>query len=173
MGFGNNFYPVYEKQSTQLENGLYTVRIKTAEVKQFNNGNEYMDVQVEVKDQPDCTPNRIQLYEAPVLGSTKYNGEPVSKEDVDRANGKITRFFQCFGIAIGDFDLTHWKNKVGVVKCAEQYDAKEADKKSKKYKEFTPQVKLPSAIETPAPKPAAAKKEEPVKEEPFSEDIPF
>ena len=41
---------------------------------------------------------------------------------------------------MGDFNTRNWLGKSGKVSCNWQYDAKEPDKKSKKFKEFTPIV---------------------------------
>lgn len=166
MAFGSNYYPVYREEIKQLESGDYTARITGAEIKEFPSKDEYVEVTVEIEGYKDYKPNKILLSEAPVLGATKANGNTVTKEDVDKANGKITRFFQCFGIKDGNFNILQWKGKSGIVHCDWQYDANELDKKSKKYKQLFPKVTdAPSAPEADA-RPVVAKPD-------FPEDIPF
>lgn len=172
MAFGSNYYPVYREESKQLESGDYTARITGAVIKEFPSKDEYVEVTVEIEGYKDYKPNKILLSEAPVLGATKANGNTVTKEDVDKANGKITRFFQCFGIKDGNFNILQWKGKSGTVHCDWQYDANEPDKKSKKFKQLFP--KVTDATSTPeAPKAQAADAQPVVNKPDFPEDIPF
>lgn len=168
MSFGSNYYPVYREESKQLESGDYTARITDAVIKEFPSKDEYVEVTVEIDGYKDYKPNKILLSEAPVLGATKTNGNTVTKEDVDKANGKITRFFQCFGIKDGNFNILQWKGKSGTVHCDWQYDASEPDKKSKKFKQLFPKVTdAPSAPKAPEAKAPVQATEE------FKEDFPI
>jgi hypothetical protein len=163
MSFGSNYYPVYREESKQLESGDYTARITGAVIKEFPSKDEYVEVTVEIDGYKGCKPDKILLSEAPVLGATKANGNTVTKEDVDKANGKITRFFQCFGIKDGNFNILQWKGKTGTVHCDWQYDKNEPDQKSKKYKQLFPKV----TDATSAPKAPVQATEE------FKEDFPI
>ena len=173
MAFGSNYYPVYREEFKQLESGDYTAHITGAKIETAKQTqNEYVEVTVEIEGYKDYKPNKILLSEAPVLGAKKANGNTVTKEDVDKANGKITRFFQCFGIKDGNFNILQWKGKIGTVHCDWQYDANEPDKKSKKYKQLFPKVTdVPSAPE--APKAPAADAQPVVTKPDFPEVIPF
>lgn len=171
MAFGENYSPVHT--APQLDDGIYQARIEAAELKEYSNGNEYCLVKVSIKGKPGYLPNSITLNSAPKLGEMKANGSPVEQADVDRVNRQITSFFECFGITDGDFNILHWKGKIGTVKVAPQYDKNEPDHKSKSYKQIFPQKPqeqgnaLPPAPEaTPAGAPAT-------KSEGYPEDIPF
>lgn len=172
MGFGSNYYPV--ESAPQLECGDYTVRIKKVEMKNYPSGDEYCDITVDVKDHPGAKPDHIILNSAPVEGQIKNNGQPVTKEDVDRGNAKITRFFKSFGIQDGNFIINQWVGKVGTVHCDWQYDSKEADKKSKQYKQLFPKVgEKTEAPKAEAVKPSAQPAAATVQNGEFPEDIPF
>lgn len=158
MAFGENYRPVYE--APQLPDGEYLARIDKAVLNAYQaTGNEYVEIHVSIKDHPGCNPSIFYINEAPKLGTTKANGQPVTQEDVDRGNRQITTFFLCFGIKEGDFDFSHWKGKTGTVKIAPSYDKNEPDKKSKVYKSIYPQKpkeeKKPSETK-PEVKPAQA-----------------
>lgn len=138
MAFGENYKPVYE--APQLPDGEYLARIDKAVLNAYQaTGNEYVEIHVSIKDHPGCNPSIFYINEAPKLGTTKANGQPVTQEDVDRGNRQITTFFLCFGIKEGDFDFSHWKGKTGTVRIAPSYDKNEPDKKSKVYKSIYPQ----------------------------------
>ena len=175
MAFGDNYKPVYEAPT--LADGEYLARIEKAELDSFNkgSGDEYVRVTVAIKDHPGYNPNSIFLTEAPRLGAIKANGQPVTQDDVDRANRQITTFFLCFGIKEGDFDLAHWKGHTGTVRIAPQYDKNEPDKKSKVYKTIYPQKPKAKAEQKPAPAPAQTAAQPTATSDPsaFPEDIPF
>lgn len=180
MAFGDNYKPVYEAPT--LPDGEYFARIEKAELDAFSNGSgdEYVRVTVSIAGKAGYNPNSIFLTEAPKLGATKANGNPVTQDDVDRANRQLTTFFLCFGIKEGDFDLSHWKGKIGTVRIAPQYDKNEPDKKSKIYKQIWPQkpkadekknlteTKTEAKPATSQPQTAAASNTDS-----FPEDIPF
>lgn len=134
--FGQNYYPV--QGTPQLEDGEYEAQIVNVEVLKYSNGNDYVKVTVAIKGHPGCAPDNFVINEAPQLGAIKANGNPVTKEDVDRANRKITRFFNSFNIRDGNFNFTEWKHHIGWVRCAAQYDKNEPDGKSKQFKALTP-----------------------------------
>lgn len=176
MAFGENYKPVYE--APQLPDGEYLARIDKAVLNAYQaTGNEYVEIHVSIKDHPGCNPSIFYINEAPKLGTTKANGQPVTQEDVDRGNRQITTFFLCFGIKEGDFAFEHWKGKTGIVKIAPSYDKNEPDKKSKVFKSIYPQKpkEEKKAAEKPLPPPpdptpAGAKV---TSKDEFPEDIPF
>ena len=177
MAFGENYRPVYE--APQLSDGEYLARIDKAVLNAYQaTGNEYVEIHVSIKDHPGCNPSIFYINEAPKLGTTKANGQPVTQEDVDRGNRQITTFFLCFGIKEGDFDFSHWKGKTGSVKIAPSYDKTEPDKKSKTYKSIYPQKpkeeKKP-VVTQPEVKPAQATAQpaQTSSTDSFPEDIPF
>jgi hypothetical protein len=178
MAFGENYKPVYE--APQLPDGEYLARIDKAVLNAYQaTGNEYVEIHVSIKDHPGYNPSIFYINEAPKLGTTKANGQPVTQEDVDRGNRQITTFFLCFGIKEGDFDFSHWKGKTGTVKIAPSYDKNEPDKKSKVYKSIYPQKpkeeKKPA--ETNVAKPTqgttVAQPAQNSNTDSFPEDIPF
>ena len=171
MAFGQNYYPVETPEFLTLENGDYTAMIVSAVKKTNQNGDEYADLTVKIKGFDGYNPNHILLNEAPKLGAIKNNGSPVSKEDVDRANGKLTRFFKAFGIQDGNFNLQTWVNHVGTVHCDWQYDPNEPDKKSKKYKQLFPKVS--GTTSAPPAQPAKPQSQSQQTSQPYTEDIPF
>lgn len=135
-----------------LENGLYECMIMRAEEKSNPNGN-YIEVTVQARGKKGYTPNKIFFHEAPVKTPPEYWGED-EKKKMSRWNRDFTRFFDCFGIAPGDFNISNWVRKIGWCKVAEQYDANEPDKKSKKFKALYPQA--PEAMENNAPIPSVS-----------------
>jgi hypothetical protein len=179
MAFGDNYKPVYEAPT--IPDGEYLARIEKAELDTFSkgSGDEYVRVILAIKDHPGYNPNSIFLTEAPKLGAIKANGQPVTQDDVDRANRQLTTFFLCFGIKEGDFDLSHWKGHTGTVKVAPQYDKNEPDKKSKVYKSIWPQKpkEEKKAAETNVAKPTqsttVAQSAQASSTDSFPEDIPF
>lgn len=178
MAFGDNYKPVYEAPT--LPDGEYLARIEKAELDVFSkgSGDEYVRVILAIKDHPGYNPNSIFLTEAPRLGAVKANGQPVTQDDVDRANRQLTTFFLCFGIKEGDFDISHWKGHTGMVRIAPQYDKNEPDKKSKVYKTIYPQKpkeerKAAENPLPPPPDPTPATAAPTSKGDSFPEDIPF
>jgi hypothetical protein len=178
MAFGENYKPVYE--APQLPDGEYLARIDKAVLNAYQaTGNEYVEIHVSIKDHPGCNPSIFYINEAPKLGTTKANGQPVTQEDVDRGNRQITTFFLCFGIKEGDFDFSHWKGKTGTVRIAPSYDKNEPDKKSKVYKSIYPQKpkegKKPAETNVAKPTQATtvAQPAQTSNTDSFPEDIPF
>lgn len=170
----------YEKADDvkQLEVGDYTARIDSAIEKYASQtGNAYVEVTVSIKGMPGYVPNKMVYYDIPKVGDQKANGQQVTAEDVKKANQKMSRFLEAFGIpteAVSNF--ASWKGKIGTVHCDWQYDPKEADKKSKQYKSLFPKVQkkeeAPGPSTAPVPTPSAAKPTE-QKQDEFPEDIPF
>lgn len=177
MAFGDNYKPVYE--APMLADGEYLARIeKTVLNSHPNSGNEYVEVHVSIKDHPGCNPSIFYINESPKLGEIKANGQPVTQEDVDRANRQITTFFLCFGIKEGEFDIQKWKGHTGIVRIAPSYDKNEPDKKSKVYKTIWPQKpkEEKKAAEKPLPPPldpTPATASPTSNGDSFPEDIPF
>ena len=145
----SGYYPV--ESSQVLPDGIYRMKIQKCEEKKFPSGDGYIEVTMSVYQHNGATPNRLFLTEAPIVGKMKSNGQTVSQEDFERWCREFTQFFDCFGIERGNFNTASWKGKDGFCKVAPQYDAKEPDKKSKKYKCLYPQT----------PGKAAAQKETP------------
>ena len=156
--------------------------IRSASEKSNGSGN-YIEVEVQARGKRGWLPNKIFFNEAPVVGSYKRNGNSVTEEDLKRWNREMTTFFDCFGIAPGDFNCSSWVGKIGFCKVAEQYDANEPDKKSKKFKAIYPQTPekeeqpMPSTAPVNAPAPVQPEEYQPAPETvtppDFPEDIPF
>ena len=177
MAFGDNYKPVYE--APMLADGEYLARIEKTVLNSYpNSGNEYVEVRVSIKDHPGCNPSIFYINEAPKLGEVKANGQPVTQEDVDRANRQITTFFLCFKIKEGDFDIQKWKGHTGTVRIAPSYDKNEPDKKSKVYKTIYPQKPKAEANAAekplpPPPDPTPATASPTFSGDSFPEDIQF
>lgn len=136
--FGNGYTPVEGSQS--LDVGDYKAKIVNLTLDHYNNGNQYLNVVVEIEGHEGAFPNTITLNDRPVIGTMKASGYPVEEKDVTKWDKAMTRFFDSFGITRGDFNMKGWQNKVGTVHCDWQYDPTEDDKKSKKFKQLTPIV---------------------------------
>lgn len=132
-------YGYQEVRDDVLEVGNYNAKIVNVEVKKYNNGNEFVMLTFNIQGHsPDCKPNTMVINDRPKKGEIKASGSPVDDKDLAKWDKSMTRFFDCFGIAKGDFNFKNWLGKNGEVSCNWQYDASEQDKKSKKFKEFTP-----------------------------------
>lgn len=182
---------VYETPAEilQLENGDYTAQIQSVTPKNYNNGNEFLEVKVAVKGFPGYVPNVIVINDTPKLGELKANGQPITEDDIKMASGRISRFLDSFGIQDKNpMNFTSWKGHVGTVHCAEQYDKNEPDKKSKKFKQLTAilpktnkqsaqldAVRVSATENKPAAKlpPKVAQTVQAVASDGFPEDIPF
>lgn len=165
--FGYGFQ--YEKPAEQLANGLYNAYIKKTEVLKYPSGDEYVLVSLMIKDHPDCQPNSISISDRPVEGRTKANGQPITAQDCKNWDKSMSRFFDAFGIVSHSFFVNEWVGHKGVVKCVEQYDKNEPDKKSKKYKEFYPVVQN-NADTTTQPVQQAPQTQAPVQQQ-IPEDV--
>lgn len=148
MSFGANYTPVYT--APQLEDGIYNAMIESAGIDKYGE-RETCKVVVKVAGKPGYNPNTIWLNDTPKIGEVKANGNPITQEDIDRANRQLTTFFKCFGIQEGNFNFAQWKGKTGTIKVAPQYDKNEADKKSKIYKQIIPQLPKESDTATQPP----------------------
>lgn len=181
MAFNHNGYQ--PERSQTLANGMYEMIIRSATEKTNGTGN-YIEVELQARGKRGWTPNKIFFNEAPVVGTYKRNGNPITEDDLKRWNREMTTFFDCFKITAGDFNVNSWVGKIGWCKVAEQYDANEPDKKSKKFKAIYPQVMekeeqpMPASAPTvTAPAPAQPEEyqtaPETVTPPDFPEDIPF
>lgn len=157
MAFGENFQAVYTPP--QLDDGEYTAKIEKAEIDTWPSGDDFCRVTVSIKGHPGELPNTITLNSAPRLGQTKANGQPVTQKDIDRVNRALTRFFECFGIQPGNFNLPTWKGHVGTVKIAPRYDRNESDHKSKSYKDIFPQTPKKQGASAPAVQPQSPRQQ--------------
>lgn len=178
MAFGDNYKPVYE--APMLADGEYLARIEKTVLNSYpNSGNEYVEVHVSIKDHPGCNPSIFYINETPKLGEVRANGQPVTQEDVDRANRQVTTFFLCFGIKEGEFDIQKWKGHTGTVRIAPSYDKNEPSKKSKVYKTIWPQKpkeEKKNLTETKTEQKPAQSVTQPTatfNPDTFPEDIPF
>lgn len=142
MSFGEG-YTV--QRSMTLPNGEYECIIRSVEEKQGNYG-KYIQITVQARGKKGWTPNMILYNERPVVGTWKQNNTQVTEEDCKRWDRQLTTFFDAFGIEPGNWNYSTWVNKIGWCKVAEQYDKNEPDKKSKKYKELFPFVKVPENV---------------------------
>lgn len=134
----NGYYPVEGFQV--LEDGLYRMKITAVKEGHYPSGDGYFEISVTAAGFPGSSPNKILMNEAPKVGATKANGNPVTKEDFERWCKDFTRFFDCFGITRGNWYSSQWIGKEGICKVAPQYDKNEPDNKSKKYKTIYPQL---------------------------------
>lgn len=123
-----------------LEVGDYECQIVDIQVGNYNNGNNFLKVIFSVEGNSDIQPNCTILNDRPRLGETKASGYPITEDDVRKWDKAMTKFFDCFAIKRGDFNFKNWQYKKGICHCDWQYDPKEADKKSKLYKQFTPKA---------------------------------
>lgn len=132
--FGQGYSEVREDL---LSVGDYEVTITNAVVKQYNNGNQFVELTFGVKGhRADCKPNNYVINDRPLINTMKANGTQVTEKDLTQWDKGMTKFFDTFSITAGDFNFRNWIGKKGVVHCDWQYDGKEPDKKSKLYKCF-------------------------------------
>lgn len=181
MAFGENYQVI--NTPPQIDDGEYTAKIEKAELCAWPSGDDYCRVTVSIMGHPGELPNTITLNSAPRIGQFKANGQAVEQKDIDRVNRALTRFFECFGIQPGNFNLPTWKGHTGTVKIAPRYDKNESDHKSRSYKDIFPQAPRKSAAQSAplqrAQMPAGNPGSLPPAPDPtpcgagFPEDIPF
>lgn len=151
MGFGDGFQPV---RVLQLENGEYYCKIVGVEPINGQYGT-YLKITVKVQNHSGYTPNLILLNARPLAGHYKANGNPITDDDLRKWDKQMTTFFDAFGIPCDTTDpftdIKSWLNHKGWCRVSEQYDPKEPDKKSKKFKELHPFVKVEEPVQQPAP----------------------
>ena len=136
MAFGNGFK--HEDSTKMLDEGNYSAKIVKAELKEGYYG-QYIQCEVEVKDNPNCNPHIFLLNDMPTKGFGS-----ITVEDARKAwNRKMTLFFANFNIPEGDFEPSHWVGKVGEITVQQQ-------KKNPQFNEIVPYKT----------KPRKAKKEE-------------
>lgn len=144
--FGQGYSEVREDL---LSVGDYEVTITNATVKQYNNGNQFVELTFGVKGhRADCRPNSYVINDRPLINTVKANGTQVTDKDLASWDKSMTKFFDTFSITAGDFNFRNWIGKKGVVHCDWQYDSKEPDKKSKIYKCFYCNVQKDNADTT-------------------------
>jgi len=137
MAFGNGFK--HEDTNEMLEEGNYKAKIIKGELVNGSYG-DYIKVEVEVIDHPNCNPHMFFLTDMPTKAF-----ESMTLEDAQKVwNRKMTLFFANFSIPEGDFEPTHWVGKVGEITVQQQ-------KKNPQYNEIVPYKTKPRK---------AAKKEE-------------
>ena len=170
MAFGDNYQPVYE--IPMLEDGEYLARIDKVTLDTYPSGDEYASVKVSIKDHPNTNPSIFFLNSIPKIGQVKANGQPVTEEDYKRACRTQTTFFECFGIPVGNFDITTWKGHTGTVKIAPSYDKNEPDKKSKVYKTIYPQKPKAQTAQPQSTQPMKVQSVTQITPDNFPEDIP-
>ena len=175
MGFGMGYTPV---EQLVLDDGEYFCCIQRVEEKKYNNGHDFVEVVVNVKNMPGYNPNTFVINTRPEIGTYKSNGEPITDKDCKKWDNQMTKIFDAFGIERGNFNFVSWRGKTGWCRCSPQYDKNEADHKSKQFKQLVPFVKKDESA------PVAQKQQIPpqvqqvakavggtVQE--FNEDIPF
>jgi hypothetical protein len=133
MAFGNGFK--HEDMSEMLEAGNYEAKIKTAELKKGNYG-DYIQVEVDVKDHPNCNPHIFLLNDMPQSGF----GSMTLEQAQGMWNRKMTAFFASFKITEGDFEPAHWVGKVGEITVQQQ-------RKNPQYNEIIPYKTKPKKTE--------------------------
>jgi hypothetical protein len=124
MAFGNGFK--HEEMSEMLEAGNYEAKIKSAELKKGNYG-DYIQVEVDVKDHPNCNPHIFLLNDMPQSGF----GSMTLEQAQGMWNKKMTAFFASFKITEGDFEVSHWVGKTGEITVQQQ-------RKNPQYNEIVP-----------------------------------
>ena len=124
MAFGEGFK--HMDTFEQLEDGNYRAKIIKAEIKNGSYG-DYIQAEVEVEGHPNCNPHIFLLNDRPDKGFGSLTVEQAQKM-WDR---NMTSFFASFGITEGDFEPSHWVNKVGEITVQQQ-------KKNPQYNEIVP-----------------------------------
>ena len=124
MAFGKGFK--HEEMSEMLEAGNYEAKITKAELKEGKFG-DYIQCEVEIKDHPNCNPHIFLLNDMPQSGF----GSLTLEQAQGMWNKKMTAFFAAFKITEGDFEPSHWVNKVGEVTVQQQ-------RKNTQYNEIVP-----------------------------------
>ena len=133
MSFGNGWK--HEDSFEQLEVGNYKAKITKAEIKEGKFGN-YIQAEVEVEGHPNCNPHIFLLNDRPTEGFGSLSVEQAQKM-WDR---NMTQFFASFAIPEGDFEPSHWVNKVGEITVQQQ-------KKDTRYNEILPYKTKPRKTE--------------------------
>lgn len=160
--FGAGYMPEeYKTGLVMFEEGDYSVRIETVAEQYSKSGNLMRVISLAVQGK-DTT---IDFY----LVKGEY------------FNSSMTKFFDCFNIEVGDFDIGHWVKKIGKAHIApEEYTRNDGTTgKSMKIKYLvvskTPDHSLPMGQRKQEPVVYNAPKSEPVKteEDKFIDDIPF
>lgn len=115
----------------QLQDGQYEAKIKTAEIKSGNYG-EQLILTVEVIGHAGAKPDTIYISDSPKSGFGNMSHE----QAIEMWNRNMTKIFKNFEIAEGDFDCSHWVGKTGVITV-------QAQKKKPQYKEIVPYPQNP------------------------------
>ena len=124
MAFGEGFK--HMDTFEQLEDGNYRAKIIKAEIKNGSYG-DYIQAEVEIEGHPKANPHIFLLNDSPKKGFGSYTLEQ-AQEMWCRT---MSQFFASFGIPEGDFEPSHWVNKVGDVTVRPQ-------KKKPEYSELVP-----------------------------------
>lgn len=165
MAFGIGYKPV---QNLVLPDGEYNFIIRRAQEHTTQNGNLYVEVEVQAQGKPGYNPRIMDFFDIPKLGTYKNDNTAVTQADVDKWNKQMTAFFDCFGIGRGDFNYASWRGHTGICKVVT---------KKTGYKGI-----YPKAPETSAPLPESVQAvanavngtaEKASNSEEFPEDIPF
>ena len=124
MAFGEGFK--HMDTFEQLEDGNYRAKIIKAEIKNGSYG-DYIQAEVEIEGHPKANPHIFLLNDSPKKGFGSYTLE----QAMEMWNRTMSQFFASFGIPEGDFEPSHWVNKVGDVTVRQQ-------KKKPEYSELVP-----------------------------------
>ena len=124
MAFGEGFK--HMDTFAQLEDGNYRAKIIKAEIQNGNYG-DYIQAEVEIEGHPKANPHIFLLNDSPKKGFGSYTLE----QAMEMWNRTMSQFFASFGIPEGDFEPSHWVNKVGDVTVRPQ-------KKKPEYSELVP-----------------------------------
>ena len=124
MAFGEGFK--HMDTFEQLEDGNYRAKIIKAEIKNGSYG-DYIQAEVEIEGHSKANPHIFLLNDSPKSGFGSFTLEQ-AQEMWCRT---MSQFFASFGIPEGDFEPSHWVNKVGDVTVRPQ-------KKKPEYSELVP-----------------------------------
>ena len=113
MAFGNGWK--HEDSSEMLEVGNYKAKITKVELKKGSYG-DYIQGEVEIEGHPNCNPHIFLLNDRP----DKAYGNMTLEQAQKMWDRNMTSFFTSFGITEGDFEPSHWVNKVGEITVQQQ-----------------------------------------------------
>lgn len=100
MAFGSN-YKVDENYGAQFKEGRAQAKIQSVEFKISSTWKDMAEITIEVLGQ----------------GALRYwlVDDQTSAEAMTRTNRALTRFFDCFKIARGNFNIAAWIGKIGTI----------------------------------------------------------
>ncbi len=103
MSFGS-FYQEADYNTTAFKEGRFDCILISAELKMSSTKKEMVEMEFSIPNQ----------------GKLKYwlVDDQSSQEAHDRTNANMTRFFDCFKIRRGNFNINQWVGKKGIIEIA-------------------------------------------------------